>query len=77
MYQQRERTRREITDKMDALEQIVELEGQIEHISTTLACIGDMEAWEAKEYLNVALDYVTRLHRLKLHVEANKEVFCN
>ena len=60
---------------MNVLEQIYNLENQINSIGETLSHIGEMQTWEAKEYLNVALGYVTELNRLRMHVEANKKVF--
>ena len=60
---------------MNVLEQIYELENQITSIGETLSKLGEMQTWEAKEYLTVALGYVTELQRLRNHVAENIEVF--
>ena len=59
---------------MNAIEQLNSIKGQLNHVNNVLS-IGGLEAWEAKEYSNLAKDYEEEIIRLTNHIKANIEIF--
>ena len=59
---------------MNAIEQLNSIKGQLNYVNNVLS-IGGLEAWEAKEYSNLAKEYEEEIARLANHIEANQEVF--
>jgi hypothetical protein len=59
---------------MNAIEQLNSIKGQLSYVNNILA-VGGLEAWEAKEYSNVAKEYEEEIIRLTSHIESNIEVF--
>ena len=59
---------------MNAIEQLNSIKGQLNYVNNILS-IGGLEAWEAKEYSNLAKDYEEEIIRLTNHIKANIEIF--
>ena len=59
---------------MNAIEQFNSIKGQLNYVNNILS-IGGLEAWEAKEYSNLAKDYEEEIIRLTNHIKANIEIF--
>ncbi len=59
---------------MNAIEQLNSIKGQLNYVNNVLA-IGGLEAWEAKEYSNLAEEYEEEIIRLTNHIKANPEIF--
>ena len=59
---------------MNAIEQLNSIKDQLNYVNNILS-IGGLEAWEAKEYSNLAKDYEEEIIRLTNHIKANIEIF--
>ena len=59
---------------MNAIEQLNSIKGQLNYVNNVLS-IGRLEAWEAKEYSNLAKEYEEEIIRLTNHIKANIEIF--
>ena len=59
---------------MNAIEQLNSIKGQLNYVNNVLS-IGGLEAWEAKEYSNLAKDYEEEIIRITNHIKANIEIF--
>lgn len=59
---------------MNAIEQLNSIKGQLSYVNNVLS-IGGLEAWEAKEYSNLAKEYEEEIVRLTNHIESNIEIF--
>mgnify|MGYP001184711789 CR=1 FL=1 len=61
---------------MNAIEQLNNIKGQLSYVNNVLS-IGGLEAWEAKEYSNLAKEYEEEIVRLTNHIESNIEIFAS
>lgn len=59
---------------MNVLTQTIELKSKLSYVNQVLSN-GGLEAWEAKEYSNLAVEYVNEINQLEDYVENNKAVF--
>jgi len=53
---------------MTVFQQLEDLSGKLSYVLSALAA-GNLEAWEAKEYSNLASDYESEITELKNHIE--------
>lgn len=59
---------------MNVIEQLSNIKGQLSYVNNVLA-VGNLEAWEAKEYSNLAKEYEKEIVRLTNHIEIFSEIF--